>query len=167
MYSTTSWEWGRWLLFILCIAFILFNIFLANSWRRKRGRNPIVGTSWLAPPPSYGQSQRQYNNPIDENPVPQYSERLNENDAGYFDNEGKFHPSAPNTSTTVAMPAAAATAGPRSPPDMHPQQTSASPLTTSTSASTSTSTSNSSSSSSIQFTRPSVPPPSAAVHRSS
>ncbi|AGO12361.1 AaceriAER006Wp [[Ashbya] aceris (nom. inval.)] len=68
-----------------------------------------MGTAWLAPP-SYGQSQRQYNMPpVDPAgvPVPEYTTHPNANiDLGYYDNEGKFHPA----DSAIPKPPPAATA---------------------------------------------------------
>ncbi|CEP64246.1 resistance to Congo red protein LALA0_S10e05820g [Lachancea lanzarotensis] len=89
-YSSSSWVWGRWLLFIVLGVGIVLWIFMINVRRRRNGVNPIRGTAWLAPP-SYGVSQNQYNLPTDQNPVPEYSATANVNDAGFFDQNGKFH----------------------------------------------------------------------------
>ncbi|AMD21285.1 HER006Wp [Eremothecium sinecaudum] len=86
---------ARWAIFVIWILVILFCIFLINLRRRRRGQLPIIGTAWLAPP-SYGQSQRQYNRPADDPtaiPVPEYTAQPNSNvDMGFYDNTGKFHP---------------------------------------------------------------------------
>lgn len=97
--TSSSWLWGRWILFTLVIFGIAFLVFWTNLRRRKRGVDPIVGTSWLAPPPSYGQSQRERYNPnnpqMTQQPLPVYTENANErNDLGYYDSEGKFVPTA-------------------------------------------------------------------------
>ncbi|CAI4037248.1 hypothetical protein SMKI_02G1160 [Saccharomyces mikatae IFO 1815] len=96
-YSGSSWESGRWILFVLFIAaivFILFFTFLANRRRRRMGRAPIRGTAWLTPP-SYRQSQQQYTGTVQQRTddyVPEYTERANEHDLGYYDERGEFHP---------------------------------------------------------------------------
>lgn len=60
-----------------------------NKRRGQEGREPIRGTAWITPP-SYIQSQHQTNQ---QQPyVPPYSEQANDNDAGYYDNQGVFHP---------------------------------------------------------------------------
>ncbi|SCU88843.1 LAFA_0E14840g1_1 [Lachancea sp. 'fantastica'] len=89
-----SWVWGRWLLFIVLAVAVVLWVFMINVRRRRNGVSPIRGTAWLAPP-SYGVSQNQYNLPTDQNPVPEYSATANVNDAGYFDQNGKFHRTHP------------------------------------------------------------------------
>ncbi|CDO94857.1 unnamed protein product [Kluyveromyces dobzhanskii CBS 2104] len=105
-----SWQWGRWLLFGLLIVMVLAMVFSLNARRRRRGSQPIVGTSWLAPPPSYGQSSRNEanynpNNPqMTQQPLPLYSENVNQNDMGYYDNEGKFIPTSPQNAYYEGFP---------------------------------------------------------------
>ncbi|AET40064.1 resistance to Congo red protein Ecym_5302 [Eremothecium cymbalariae DBVPG len=98
---------ARWAIFAVWIVVVFFSIFMINLRRRRRGLRPIIGTAWLTPP-SYGQSQRQYNRPTDDPtaiPVPEYTEQPNVNvDLGYYDNQGKFHPatgSVPKPGTAV------------------------------------------------------------------
>ncbi|CCF57068.1 hypothetical protein KAFR_0C00730 [Kazachstania africana CBS 2517] len=70
---------------------LLFGTIITNRKRYRLGQAPIRGTSWLTPP-SYRQSQRQYNegdNHIDY--VPEYTETANVHDLGYFDERGEFH----------------------------------------------------------------------------
>lgn len=90
--SSSSWVWGRWILFVLFIVAILCVVLAAiriNKRRGQEGREPIRGTAWITPP-SYVQSQHQSNT---QQPfVPPYSEQANDNDAGYYDNQGVFHP---------------------------------------------------------------------------
>ncbi|SCU90682.1 LADA_0F05776g1_1 [Lachancea dasiensis] len=93
--NSNGWLWGRWLLFIVVAIGVVLWVFGVNVRRRKYGRNPIRGTAWLAPPPSYGMSQNQYNIPGNQNPVPEYSATANVNDAGFFDESGKFHRTQP------------------------------------------------------------------------
>lgn len=96
--SNGSWVWGRWLLFALLILAFGIAIFATNAHRRKMGNKPIVGTSWLAPPPSYGQvagGRYNPNNPqLNQQPLPLYTENANQNDLGYYDSEGKFVPTS-------------------------------------------------------------------------
>lgn len=153
--SNSGWVWGRWLLFIVVIVAFVLYVFLVNVRRRKLGRKPIVGTSWLAPPPAYGASQQQYNQPVNENPVPEYTEAVNDNDAGYFDNEGKFHPT--QRVSPVAAPEPAVTSP--SVPYTQPYQAYP-PYSAQTAESPSLSTTTSSASS--RYVRPSVPPPNTA-----
>ncbi|AAS52690.1 AER006Wp [Eremothecium gossypii ATCC 10895] len=104
-----------WAIFTVWIIALLLCIFLVNLRRRRRGLQPIMGTAWLAPP-SYGQSQRQYNMPpVDPAavPVPEYTTHPNANiDLGYYDNEGKFHPA--DSSLPKPPPAATANTVPSS-----------------------------------------------------
>lgn len=60
-----------------------------NKRRGQEGREPIRGTAWITPP-SYTQSQ--HNNQQQQPYVPPYSEQANDNDAGYYDNQGNFIP---------------------------------------------------------------------------
>lgn len=83
-----AWSWGRWILFVLFIIGLILVILCAiriNKRRGQEGRQPIMGTAWITPP-SYMQSQTQ-NPPY----VPEYSERTNDNDMGYYDAQGQFH----------------------------------------------------------------------------
>ncbi|SCU85321.1 LANO_0C03950g1_1 [Lachancea nothofagi CBS 11611] len=148
--TSSGWVWGRWLLFIVLAVVLLLYVFLLNVRRRRSGRNPIRGTAWLAPPPSYGVSQNQYNLPTDVNPVPEYSTTANVNDAGFFDQNGKFHRTNPGPQAQGPETQAPGTQGamPMSPEpavtrDNHyPEDTTSSPT------------------SSIEYQRPNVPPPS-------
>lgn len=62
-------------------------------------------------PPSYYQSQNQYNQPTRRESdmpnvyVPTYTERAGEYDMGYYDNEGNFHPN-PNAKDPTVPPQA-------------------------------------------------------------
>ncbi|ODV61418.1 resistance to Congo red protein ASCRUDRAFT_20958, partial [Ascoidea rubescens DSM 1968] len=97
---SSSWEWARWLLFILFVILIIFLFFgtrRVNRFRIKKGQTPIRGTAWITPP-SYYQSQAQYNQPANGTGayVPPYTADVNPNDAGYYDNTGVFHPNDEN-----------------------------------------------------------------------
>ncbi|KAL6948985.1 hypothetical protein ACO0QE_001467 [Hanseniaspora vineae] len=103
-----NWAWQRWSIFAIFILVILFAVIgtiRANAARARRGRRPITGTSWFTPP-SYLQSERQYNyddgTRVDrrnrdnngangEEYVPQYTEEVNPDDMGYYDDKGLFH----------------------------------------------------------------------------
>lgn len=95
-YNTGSgWVWGRWILFVIFVVFILglgLTTLRVNKRRRHLGQAPIRGTAWMTPP-SYRQSQRQYNgNPATtEDYVPQYTATANDQDLGYYDERGEFH----------------------------------------------------------------------------
>lgn len=95
--NSSSWQWGRWILFILFIvgflAVFIFTI-TANRRRRYNGQAPIRGTAWMTPP-SYRQSEQQYHGNtqrVVEDYVPEYTEEANINDLGYYDERGEFHP---------------------------------------------------------------------------
>lgn len=95
--ESSSWQWGRWILFILFIVGLLFLFIMtvtANRRRRTMGQAPIRGTAWMTPP-SYRQSEHQYHgntHNVVEDFVPEYTEETNINDLGYYDERGEFHP---------------------------------------------------------------------------
>lgn len=94
--ESSSWQWGRWILFILFIVGLLFLFIMtvtANRRRRTMGQAPIRGTAWMTPP-SYRQSEHQYHgntHNVVEDFVPEYTEETNINDLGYYDERGEFH----------------------------------------------------------------------------
>ncbi|GMM36771.1 Rcr2 protein [Saccharomycopsis crataegensis] len=100
--SVSAWLWGRWILFVIVLVFLFLlfgmtRIRRINKRRGNFGQQPIRGTAWMTPP-SYFQSQRQYNQPVmntsgpsDATYVPPYSENAQPTDAGYFDDQGMFH----------------------------------------------------------------------------
>ncbi|CAI1908412.1 hypothetical protein SEUBUCD650_0D02360 [Saccharomyces eubayanus] len=95
-FSSSSWKWGRWIFFIFFVIAILILLFSAakvNRRRRIMGQAPIRGTAWLTPP-TYRQSERNYNGTqrCVEDYVPEYTETTNENDLGFYDERGEFHP---------------------------------------------------------------------------
>lgn len=88
-----SWNWARWTLFavfVLAVIVFIVSIFGLNRRRRLAGRAPIRGTSWITPP-SYRQSQREQDKRKERDYVPQYTAMANENDLGYYDENGQFH----------------------------------------------------------------------------
>ena len=99
--TNTKWIYGGILLGLVGIFFLLLIIgaFCTNIKRLKMGRQPVYGTSWLTPP-SYWQSQHDYNTNRGEEPdeyVPTYSEIPNENlELGFYDDRGEFHLSSQN-----------------------------------------------------------------------
>ncbi|ODV97956.1 hypothetical protein PACTADRAFT_47785 [Pachysolen tannophilus NRRL Y-2460] len=95
-------RWAFFALFILAIIFLLIYTLRINKRRLKVGAKPIRGTSWITPP-SYYASQRQYNQPMNSTAVPPYSATAAANDAGYYDNQGVFHPN-PNFRPQQAPP---------------------------------------------------------------
>ncbi|CCK72200.1 resistance to Congo red protein KNAG_0J01190 [Huiozyma naganishii CBS 8797] len=96
-FNSSSWQWGRWVLFVIFLFAMIVLVFFTlttNRRRRQMGRAPIRGTAWMTPP-SYRQSERQYQGNsqgyvVDY--VPEYSAETNENDLGYYDERGEFHP---------------------------------------------------------------------------
>lgn len=94
--NSSTWQWGRWILFILFIVgFFAVFIFTVTTNRRRRynGQAPIRGTAWMTPP-SYRQSEQQYHGNtqrVVEDYVPEYTEEANINDLGYYDERGDFH----------------------------------------------------------------------------
>ncbi|GCE99650.1 hypothetical protein ZYGM_000697 [Zygosaccharomyces mellis] len=91
--NNDSWNWARWCLFIifvLAIVIFIISIFGLNRRRSQTGRAPIRGTAWITPP-SYRQSQREHHRENHSNYVPQYTATANENDLGYYDENGEFH----------------------------------------------------------------------------
>lgn len=92
-------EGARWAFFAIFIVIILLAILgtmRVNKKRSGHGLQPIYGTRWMTPP-SYIQSQTQYNQPsrrdetMPDSYVPTYSEQANEQDMGHYDNQGNFH----------------------------------------------------------------------------
>lgn len=57
----------------------------------RHGEQPLPMTGWMVPP-SYYQSQQQYNQPTNNEgpPVPTYNQQPGEQDAGYYDSNGNF-----------------------------------------------------------------------------
>lgn len=95
--NNSGWLWGRWILFVIfvvCIIAVGLGTARVNKRRRTLGQAPIRGTAWMTPP-SYRQSQRQYNGPNNggatEDYVPQYTATANDQDLGYYDERGEFH----------------------------------------------------------------------------
>ncbi|QLL34441.1 hypothetical protein HG536_0G03030 [Torulaspora globosa] len=93
--SSSGWIWGRWILFVIfviCIIAVGLGTARINRRRRTMGQAPILGTAWMTPP-SYRQSQRHYNGPVEgsEDYVPQYTATANDQDLGYYDEHGEFH----------------------------------------------------------------------------
>ncbi|EGA75639.1 Rcr2p [Saccharomyces cerevisiae AWRI796] len=100
-FSSSSWRWGRWYFFyffsIVALLILLFSTAKVNRRRRIMGQAPIRGTAWLTPP-TYRQSERDYNGTqrCVEDYVPEYTETANENDLGFYDERGEFHPNGKN-----------------------------------------------------------------------
>ncbi|CCD25940.2 Rcr1p NDAI_0G01640 [Naumovozyma dairenensis CBS 421] len=91
-----SGEFGKWfgvaiagIVGAVLLIIIVFSII--NSIRNRRKERPITGTSWI---PTYNvpSTDTTFKNCRDEEDfVPQYTERVNMNDLGYYDERGDFH----------------------------------------------------------------------------
>ncbi|GMF03104.1 unnamed protein product [[Candida] boidinii] len=85
---------GRWAFFVFVIALIVIlfaMVCYTNIRRMRRGAAPIRGTTWITPP-SYYQSQNQYQS-SPANQLPAYTANPNPNqDAGFYDKDGIFVP---------------------------------------------------------------------------
>lgn len=110
-FTTNSWgsnssaRWAFFVIFFVAILIIILGTMRVNKRRSRHGIQPIYGTRWITPP-SYYQSQNQYDNGQrggETTFVPEYTERANENDMGYYDNTGTFvpNPNAKATGTTT------------------------------------------------------------------
>ncbi|SCU81845.1 LAFA_0C07514g1_1 [Lachancea sp. 'fantastica'] len=100
-----EWVWARWVLvvfFLFALATLGLAAIRINGRRMKLGQRPIIGTAWFTPP-SYRQSERQYRSSTQDY-VPPYTATANENDLGYYDNEGNFHLSSKTDNTTPPPP---------------------------------------------------------------
>lgn len=119
-YYTGDWSGGaRWAFFAIFIVLILIVVvgtLRINRARSRQGIEPIYGTRWMTPP-SYFQSQDQYNQPTRRDPdvpnvyVPAYTATANDTDMGFYDAQGNFHAN-PNSK------------GPAYPEASHPRSTS-------------------------------------------
>lgn len=104
--SYNPWKWQKWSLFaifIVLLILVLVATLRANYNRIRHGRLPIRGTGWFTPP-SYQQSEREYNHDDGmhvnrhnnrrqrEENIPKYTEEVGEHDLGFYDPDGKFHP---------------------------------------------------------------------------
>lgn len=109
-YSTSGGaRWAFFAVFILVIVCAIIGTIRVNRRRSKRGMQPIYGTRWMTPP-SYIQSQSQYDQPNQRNDpdmpatyVPTYTATANDNDMGFYDNNGEFHAN-PNAKSSLAFP---------------------------------------------------------------
>ena len=100
-------RWAFFAVFIVLILIVVLGTIRVNKKRSQQGIQPIYGTRWMTPP-SYVQSQTQYNQPNTRDPdmptnyVPAYSAEATEYDMGYYDNSGKFHANPNAKSQTQA-----------------------------------------------------------------
>lgn len=89
-------RWAFFAIFIVLIIIVVFGTLRINRSRTRQGIQPLYGTRWMTPP-SYLQSQNQYNQPTRRDPdlpnayVPTYTETANDNDMGYYGPDGVFH----------------------------------------------------------------------------
>lgn len=90
-------RWAFFAIFLVLIIIVVLGTIRINKSRSRQGQQPIYGTRWMTPP-SYFQSQNQYNQPTRQDPdmpnayVPTYTEQAGEYDMGFYDNHGVFHP---------------------------------------------------------------------------
>ncbi|EGW32904.1 uncharacterized protein SPAPADRAFT_49836 [Spathaspora passalidarum NRRL Y-27907] len=94
---------------IIALMLAVVAVGVVNKRRKQRGIQPIYGTRWITPP-TYRQSQHQYEQPdhirdpdLPSAYVPAYTATANEHDMGYYDGSGKFHPN-PNVKTPIPLP---------------------------------------------------------------
>lgn len=89
-------RWAFFAIFIILILIVVIGTLRINKARSRQGIEPMYGTRWMTPP-SYYQSQDQYNQPTRRDPdmpnvyVPTYTETANDTDMGYYDAYGNFH----------------------------------------------------------------------------
>ncbi|KAM9910697.1 hypothetical protein OXX69_004231 [Metschnikowia pulcherrima] len=90
-------RWAFFAIFLVVILICVIGTIRVNKNRSRQGIQPIYGTRWMTPP-SYYQSQGQYNQPTRRDPdmpnayVPTYTETANADDMGYYAADGTFHP---------------------------------------------------------------------------
>jgi len=100
-------RWAFFAIFVVLIIIVVLGTIRVNKKRAQHGEQPIYGTRWLTPP-SYRQSQTQYQQPdhvrdpdLPSAYVPTYTATANEYDMGYYDSNGNFHP---NPNAKLALP---------------------------------------------------------------
>lgn len=104
-YDNGSWtggaRWAFFAIFVILIIIVVLGTLRINKSRTQHGQQPIYGTRWMTPP-SYYQSQNQYNQPTRREAdmpsayVPTYTEQAGDYDMGFYDSNGVFHPN-PNS----------------------------------------------------------------------
>lgn len=88
------YSYGRWILMgcliALGIAMLVFVRWFSGQ-KVRHGQQPLPMTGWMVPP-SYYQSQQQYNQPTngDGPALPLYNQQPGADDAGYYDSHGNF-----------------------------------------------------------------------------
>ncbi|RCK54768.1 Protein RCR1 [Candida viswanathii] len=102
-------RWAFFAIFVVLIIIVLLGTIRVNKKRARQGLQPMHGTRWMMPP-SYRQSQTQYQQPdhtrdpeLPSAYVPTYTATANDMDLGYYDANGQFHPN-PNAKTAVPKP---------------------------------------------------------------
>lgn len=104
---TDGARWAFFAIFIVLVIGILFGTLRVNKKRARHGVAPLYGTRWMTPP-SYLQSQNQYDQPTRQEPdmplayVPKYTAEATEYDMGYYDKDGKFHAN-PNIKAPIPL----------------------------------------------------------------
>lgn len=160
-YYGSSWggggaRWAFFAIFLIVVAVMVLGAIRVNKKRTAQGIQPIYGTRWMTPP-SYLQSQGQYNQPTRTEPgmpnayVPTYTQTANDGDMGYYAADGTFHPN-PNAK------------GPAFPDNVHQR------LTTNADGQPILDFNNSGNTvvndeHDLDFTRPTGPPPSSRINR--
>lgn len=99
-------RWAFFAVFIVILIVVIFGTLRVNRKRSRSGLQPIYGTRWMTPP-SYNQSQNQYNQPnqrrdpdMPQTYVPTYTAEAGEYDMGFYDERGEFHAN-PNAKPTM------------------------------------------------------------------
>ncbi|EGV64542.1 hypothetical protein CANTEDRAFT_113313 [Yamadazyma tenuis ATCC 10573] len=126
--SSNGARWAFFGIFLAVILLVVVGTIRVNKKRSSSGLQPIYGTRWMTPP-SYVQSQTQYNQPSTRNHdsyvpqtyVPTYTERANDQDMGYYDATGEFHP---NPNAKVSTPYTPKVPGVSQPSEAHRRATS-------------------------------------------
>ncbi|CAI5758043.1 unnamed protein product [Candida verbasci] len=102
-------RWAFFAIFVVLIIVVVLGTIRVNKKRSMQGMQPIYGTRWMTPP-SYRQSQNQYQQPdhvrdpdLPSAYVPIYTATANEYDMGYYDQDGTFHPN-PNAKSPIQHP---------------------------------------------------------------
>lgn len=119
-YGYCGWTWGRWVLLafvVLVIVFVLLGALRKNKQRGQQGNQPIIGTAWFTPPSYYasnaqqGRTQQPMYEPPQQPYVPPYTPEAGEQDAGYYDQQGVYHPKRPLVpdNTSASFPPGAST----------------------------------------------------------
>ncbi|KAI5965140.1 uncharacterized protein KGF55_001360 [Candida pseudojiufengensis] len=89
-------RWAFFAIFIVLVIIVILGTIRVNKKRSQHGQQPLYGTRWMTPP-SYRQSQNQYDQPdhvrdpdLPSAYVPTYTAQANEYDMGYYDSSGTF-----------------------------------------------------------------------------